>query len=197
MAQMLGFVGNVTLASGWFETNMRNDPIKLFSTTSYIIIALLGLQIFIYSNMDKLRRFKEKWFKKDLAPTSFTMPANGDTAGQRNNEKFFEGKNLILGAGSTLIVTGISVAFFVPIAVVRYIARNNLDNINIGNGRTWVYISKVTVPTCYQLVFPLFVILNNAKMRKSLLRDFKESSVWKNIFWFFSNFAGKNNHCVS
>ena len=197
-AKMLGLLGNATLPPGWFETNMSYDPIKLASATSYTIIALLGLQIFLYSKRDKLLRFKNKWSKlfvnnELIQPTvTVAVPSDVNENVGTKNKRFLEHKSLIFGAGQTLVVTGISVAFFLPIAVVRHMARKNLESINSGNGRVWIYIGKVTVPTCYQLVFPLFVILNNDKMRKSLLRDFKENMGWKNIL-SFSNFVQKNN----
>ncbi len=55
------------------------------------------------------------------------------------------------------------------------------DEINNGSGTFWVYVSKVTMPMCYQMFFPLFLILNNAKMRSSLFRDVKETSIWMKI----------------
>ena len=197
IALLLGFRGNDTLPQDWFELNMRNDPIKHASTISYTIIALLGLQIFLYSKIDKILRFKNKWgltFFNNEITTLVTVPPNVAKNVNTDNNKFLEHKSLIFGAGQTLIVTGISLAFFVPIAVVRHIARNNLDSINTRNGRMWVYISKVTLPTCYQLVFPLFIILNNPKMRKSLLRDFKETLFWKNMLSLY-NFVQNKYFC--
>ena len=188
---MLGFTGNATLPPGWFESNMRYDPVKLFSLMSYTIIALSSLNIFFYTNMGKLPKLKNKWlsmFSNNVTSTQVTAPPEDEKA--TDTEKIKKSKSLILGAGQTLIVTGITFALFVPLAAVRYISRHNLEAINSGNGRAWVYISRVAFPTIYQLVFPLFIILKNVKMRQSLFRNFKESFFWK-IILNFLNLAKK------
>lgn len=62
--------------------------------------------------------------------------------------------------------------------VLRRISREDLDYINFGSGRAWVYVSKIAIPLSYQFLFPLFIIASNRRMRTSLARDFKE------LFWF-------------
>ena len=142
--------------------------------------------------MDKLSKLKNKWFNRfsnHVTTTQVVAPPPDEEKGT-DKEKVIKSKSLILGAGQTLIVTGISFALFVPLAAVRYISRHNLEAINTGNGRAWVYISRVAFPTIYQLVFPLFIILKNVKMRQSLFRNFKDTFFWK-IMLNFSNLAKK------
>ncbi len=180
--RQFGYVGNMTFSSDWFQKNMQSDPVKLFSTTSYIVMIALMLPIVIYSKLEKIPKWKNKF--RNCCCVFFYSKNNGNETAA--NDPIFESKNLIFGTGQTLVIILISIAFFVPIAIVRRIAREDLKEINTKNGKLWIYIGRVTVPTCYQLVFPLFLMINNSKMRRSLWRDLKESTIWMKISNLFS-----------
>ena len=99
---------------------------------SYIIIITLGIQIFIYSKMEELKtwknKFKTRFFGAGVAPESGFKDGVKQLGKDSDQfkEKFSENKNLILGGGQTLLVICISIAFLAPQAAVRRIARNDL-----------------------------------------------------------------------
>ena len=185
MIRQFGYLGNVTFSSDWFAKSMQSDPVKLFSTTSYFIMIILTMQTVFYSKLEKIQKLKNKF--RNCCSFSGAIITGNETNPNLPNVKMLESKDLIFGAGQSLIIVLISIAFFVPVAIVRRIARddyegvngvNDFKGINSKNGKFWFYVSRVTLPTCYQFVFPLFLIANNSRMRKSLWRDLKESSVW-------------------
>jgi hypothetical protein len=144
---------------------------------------VLTLQIYCYSKQEELLKLKQRFckiFLNSVSPFENNNSPEGKLTKTDSEEdnKFWENKSLIFGAGQSLIVILFCMSFSIPLAIVRSISRSDLNAINAGNGRTWVYISKITFPTSYQFLFPLFVIVGNAKMITSLKRDFKESSLW-------------------
>jgi hypothetical protein len=61
-------------------------------------------------------------------------------------------------------------------------AKKNIEEINGGTLRTMVYISKVSMPALFFILFPLLTIAFHSNVRKSLLRELRGSDFVKRIF---------------
>ena len=195
IAKELALPKNVTLDPSWYLQNMRNDPLKWNFVVSYGVLVIVTLHIIIYSRGEQLSALKQKLTRVFRTETVSPIPP-GDEAnvGQakegkeaKEESKFWGDKSMIVSAGQTLILVSIGLAFTVPIAIVRRISREDLDAINNGAGRMWIYISKISAPFSYQFLYPVFIILGNAKMRSSLARVIRESEFVAHLALFVNN----------
>ena len=87
--------------------------------------------------------------------------------------KFHETKSLILGTGQTLVLIILASVCLIPASWARTIAKNNIQDINSGNGRLMVYAGRIALVTFVNYVFPFLFFFNNTKMRKTLIREAK------------------------
>ena len=185
MAKSLGLPGNVTLDPNWFQRSMLMDPLKWYFLVSYGVLIIVTLQILTYSNWDKLIVIKQKLggiikagpVLPPAADNDNTMSTKYANDERKDEGKFWERKTKIIGTGQSLILIGIGFTFLVPMAVVRRMSREHIEAINNGIGRFWIYVSKISIPLSYQLLFPLFIIAGNANMRASLIRGIRESEL--------------------
>jgi len=178
---------NRTLDSTWYLHNMRLDPVKWYGGSSYILMIIVTVQILLYTYKAELIKVKQELVQvckaNVVAPAPIENDANVNLALERRETKseikFMEKKSMIVSNGQTLILICMGFTFTVPMMVVRKISREQLGTINFGTGKAWVYINRIAVPTSYQLLFPLLIIVSNVKMRKCLLRCIKEFGLYE------------------
>jgi hypothetical protein len=90
------------------------------------------------------------------------------------NSRFEESRNFIVGAGGNLILIVLAIVLLFPSHKSKMIASYSMEAINFGNGRLWIYISRISVPLLAYCLFPMIIIANNSKMRASLKREVME-----------------------
>jgi hypothetical protein len=128
------------------------------------IMVLTSLHIWIHS-------YKDFWTcGAKVSPTPQL-----ETYKQNKNGYFQETKNIIIGAGGTLVAIALIVVFLVPSIMARRSLVQDPDGINFGGGRAWAYIHRMTMPVLSFVILPLVIIGNNDKMRKVLIRELKDS----------------------
>jgi hypothetical protein len=184
----LGFKGNVSLPQKWSQNNMTSDPIKRLTVALYFVLVILSLIMF-YSKKKKIIRWKRRLrnliWPNNVSPTISDEPTS-------LSEKFTEKKSMIFGAGQMVLVIFLGMLFVFPITFARASARNSYEEIN-RSGRVWIYLSKVSMPSFYYLVFPCFIILSNNQLRESLLRNFQESWLWMKVLSFYRLITSRDN----
>ncbi len=128
------------------------------------LLLLTSIHIWIHSH-----NVLAKFFAK-VSPTLKPEVNNKtDKAGY-----FQETKNIIIGAGGTLAAITMMFVFMVPLFVAKMYLGQNPDGINFGKGRAWTYIGRMTMPVLSFIILPGVTIVNNAKMRKVLMRKLKD-----------------------
>ena len=156
--------GNISTTSsqGWFEEVSGSDPLHVYVKLICILLVPLVVQIWLCTKIKCQQLF-----------VSF---------GAATNEKFMETKTSILGTGQTLIFMIFAFFGLLPIALSKSMAKKNIEEINGGTLRTMVYISKVSMPALFFILFPLLTIAFHSNVRKSLLRELRGSDFVKRIF---------------
>ena len=146
-----------------FEDVTKQDP--LMFTTFMIFALLLMFSFHIWINS-----------QKDLCahrPKSSTTP-NMDLNVINKLGFFQETKNIIIGAGGTLVAITTIVLFLIPSFMAKVYLMQNPDGINFGSGRAWAYIGRIAVPSLSFVILPSVIIINNPKMRTVLKRKLKD-----------------------
>lgn len=190
VVKKLALPRNRSLDSTWYLHNMRLDPVKWYGGVSYILMIIVTVHILLYTYKTELIKLKQEMVKvckaRAVVPTTGENAINVNPASERRETKseimFLEKKSMIVSNGQTLILICMGFAFTVPMMIVRKISREQLGTINYGAGKAWVYMNRIAVPTSYQFLFPLLIIISNVKMRSCLLRGIKELGLhdkWK------------------
>jgi len=102
------------------------------------------------------------------------IPGPATQVPMTTHSRFEESKNFIVGAGGTLVVIALGIVLIFPSHKSKSIASDNMDAINFGEGRLWIYISRISVSLLCYCLLPMVIIANNAKMRATLKREFLE-----------------------
>ena len=70
----------------------------------------------------------------------------------------------ILRTSQTIVMIAVGVAAVTPVRTTKTIAKGNIDNINVGFGRTMAYAAKLTMPVFFFAIFSLLMIGFNNKV---------------------------------
>ena len=90
-------------------------------------------------------------------------------------EKISETKSKIIGNGQNLLLVVLCFASLIPMVIGKSLAIQNIDNVNYGICRACLYIGKIFLSVCTTVICPALIIANNSKMRKTIIKEFKES----------------------
>lgn len=144
----------------------------------FLTLILLVIQTWFYSHIKDASRILSKLFKKIRMAKDEVVVLNLDS---RTNEKFEETKSNILGTGQTVLMILLAVLAVLPAAKSKVLIKMNADDINHGHVRKLYYLSKISMPTFTFLLFPLLMLAFNHKVRRSLIRELRESWIAKRI----------------
>jgi hypothetical protein len=146
------------------EDVAKEDPLSYVTYLTMALLLLTSIHIWIHSH-----NVLAKFFAK-VSPTPKPEVNN-----KTNKVGYFqETKNIIIGAGGTLAAITMMFVFMVPLFVAKMYLGQNPDGINFGKGRAWTYIGRMTMPVLSFIILPGVTIVNNAKMRKVLMRKLKD-----------------------
>jgi hypothetical protein len=93
-----------------------------------------------------------------------------------SGSKFEQAKSMIFGEGPALVANMLTMGTLVILSVVKDWSTRNFQSANHDSGRIMIFTAKNLLPAIIYFLFPLLVILNNKKMKKSLFKDLKEIS---------------------
>ena len=191
VAKDLGLPRNTTLDSNWYLRGMKQDPLRWYLMVSYGVLITVTLHSLFYTHKADLKAFKEEVVRsiqsKVVMPTTTSMDVSSSSSLEmptceiNTDGKFWEKKSTIVTAGQILVLICMGLTMLIPMSIVRKITMAHFDAINHGAGRNWVYISRVAVPMSHQFLFPLFILINNSRMRSGLVRNIKELQLFNTL----------------
>jgi hypothetical protein len=150
-----------------FGDLILQDPLGVTSKIFLLIQIIMTLCSWIYSNYITLSSSSDNIEINNINGSVLQFPLTTNTI-------FEESKNLIIGAGGNLILILLAIVLIYPSHKSKMIASNNMEAINFGDGRLWIYISRISVPLLAYCLLPMVVITNNAQMRATLKRELME-----------------------
>ncbi len=168
---------NLTNSSEWMIDVYGRDPVEVFSKYVCLTLALLVTQTWFYSFFTHNSKLWDYLCCK--------LKCNGASKITKvtkfKNEKFEETKSNILGTSQTVSMIIFAVIAVIPVSVGKTRTKLNIEDINRGNLRLLIYLGKISMPTFYFLLFPLLMLAFNQRVKKSLLKEVKESWI---ALWF-------------
>jgi len=144
-----------------FNSMISTDLMNNFTRTLLIILALIGIQTWIYSKRDFFKTIRSRIRQKEISPIQKVDNMEG-------------AKNVILGASGTLAIIAVIILLNAPATKVRSIAKIDPGMMNHGSGRLWNYASRFSLPILNYFLLPIIIIGSNSKMRKTLKREIKD-----------------------
>ena len=144
----------------------------------FLTLVLLVIQTWFYSHIKGASRIMLKFFSSIRMAKDDVVAFNMD---QRSNEKFEETKSNILGTSQTVLMIFLAVLAIIPAAKSKAFLKVNADDINHGYVRKLYYAGKITMPTFTFLLFPLLMLAFNHKVRRSLIRELRETWIGNKI----------------
>lgn len=148
-----------------YRRMIAKDPVNVLTQFAFIMLIIICIQIWVYSKKHYLINIW-KYLTRIGSPNQVSNIAS-------NNSKE-DTKNVILGASGTLALTVLIILIYIPASISRYIAHIDPDRINSGSGRLWNYTSRFSIPIIHYCILPIITIGSNSKMRKTLMREFKD-----------------------
>jgi len=148
-----------------YRRMIAKDPVNVLTQFAFIMLIIICIQIWVYSKKHYLIN-TWKYLTRIGSPNQVSNIAS-------NNSKE-DTKNVILGASGTLALTVLIILIYIPASISRYIAHIDPDRINSGSGRLWNYTSRFSIPIIHYCILPIITIGSNSKMRKTLMREFKD-----------------------
>ena len=151
---------------------MLRDPLGFLTVGIFAILFAATCSIWIYVKKEEL---VEIWKKITHTGSHIILgcPPVDQSVTINNGKNAIEIKNVIIEATPSLVAIALIFLLFSPSGIARGIVMNNSADINIGHGRMWTYISKITVPIISYCILPAAIIAYNPKMRSTLIREFK------------------------
>jgi hypothetical protein len=169
---------NLTNSSEWIRDVYGRDLVEIFSKYVCLTLFLLVFQTWFYSFFNH----NSKLWDYICCIFKCNEGSNATSVTKGQNEKFEETKSNILGTSQTVLMLVFGMIAMIPVAIARIRAKQNIEHINGGNLRILFYISKISMPTFYFLLFPLLMLAFNYRIRKYLIKELKESRI---KFWSF------------
>ena len=168
----MGFTENYKSNQIWFKDGTISDPMEFFSNVLSSIILLLTCQMWWYAIQDKANNISQviSYVKCCKTKTTILQPLE---------EKFCETKSKILGNGLSLIFLLLCLAALIPLYLARLRAKKDISEVNHGWTRALVYFERMTLPLMSTIICPLLIIQFNSKIKKSIIKELKETKVVK------------------
>jgi hypothetical protein len=69
----------------------------------------------------------------------------------------------------------------IPFQIGKAMMVKNTDEVNHGYARKLKYLGYISMPTVTFLLFPLLMLAFNHKVRRSFIRELKETPIWKRM----------------
>jgi hypothetical protein len=148
------------------------DPLSILALAIFVLLFGATVSVWIYTNKQQLIKFWKK-FTHTGSHIMMGCPPVEESAEINNSKNAIEIKNVIREATPSLAVIALFFVLFVPSGMARLVLMDKSEEINIGKGRMWMYISKITVPILSYCILPAVIIGNNSKMRSTLIRELK------------------------
>ena len=171
--------GNITLQHVWIQNQLKSDPLGALTFTLLSLLVVCSVLTWLNKRSKKLKHLFKKvfQFKKgdemgNLADSHF----DPETSLEKQS-KIFD-----LEAGQIITIIVIAAICFFPLLKVVTVSNENENYINSGVGKMWVYVSHICLVFLFYNIFPAQIILNNPRMMKSILREFKDSTLGRKIW---------------
>ena len=148
--------------------------------TKFVCLALvlLVIQTWFYSHIKDATRILSKLYRKIRTTEDEVVVFD---LNQKTNEKFEETKSNILGTSQTVLMILLAVLALLPVSRSKAMIKRNIEDINHGYLRKLYYTGKISMPTFTFLLFPLLMLAFNHKVRRSLIRELRETWIGKKI----------------
>ena len=175
----LGTHGNSSLQQIWIRQLLGEDPLDYLTFSLLALLVLVSILTWINKHAKKLKNiYRNVCQSKQSNQTGNVgdITLGTQTSGQ-GQSKLFD-----LEAGQIIASIVIGTICLYPSVMVKRIVNENENNLNSGAGRVWVYISQICLVFFFFNVFPAQIILSNPRMMKSILREFKGSTVGRKIW---------------
>ena len=149
-----------------YRKMIAKDPVNVLTLFVFIMLVLICVQTWVYSKKHYLINI---WILLTRIGKSPNQVSNTTS----NNSKE-DTKNVILGASGTLALSVLIILIYIPASISRFIAHIDPDRINYGSGKLLNYASRFSIPILHYCILPIITIGSNSKMRKTLMREFKD-----------------------
>ena len=171
--------GNSSLQQIWIKKLLGQDPLDYLTFSLLVLLVFVSILTWINKHSEKL-----KYIYRNVCQSKQSNQAGnvGDIALGTQTSTQGQSKLFDLEAGQILASIIIGTICLYPSVMVKRIVNENENNLNSGAGRVWVYISQICLVFFFFNVFPAQIILSNPRMMKSILREFKGSTVGRKIW---------------
>ena len=146
---------------------------------------LLSLLVFISVLTWTSKRLKQiKHFLKKVLRYKKPNKIGSLTVIHLDNEYIFDEQSRFfdLEAGQIISIIILAAICLYPFLMVVKIANDNENNLNSGVGKILVYVSQISLVILIYNIFPAQIILNNPRMLRTILREFKDSTLGRKIW---------------
>jgi len=150
-----------------FEQVARGDPVSNVVIFLFLLLFAVSMSTWIFSSEGTVRAKLSQLI---------SAPAEDQTLSSlplSSNYKFEETKNEIVGTKQLVLAGIVCLLLLFPHVYVRSVFKGDAGDLNRGLAKIMYYLGKMTMPLIAFFNVPLAIVLNNGKMRRSLLREVK------------------------
>ena len=168
---------NITTDNEWLKEGYGTDPLESYTKFACIALMFLVSQTWFYSYI----KLAPKFCRKALKRICRSEPLPCTTSEPKINDKFEETKSNILGTSQTVLMIVLAIIAILPVTRAKVLMKKNIADINHCYLRNLCYLAKISMPTFTFLIFPLLMLTFNHRVRKSLIKELKETSLGKKL----------------
>jgi len=153
-----------------FNEVSQCDPLFYYLKFMFIILVFLTGRVWLFSKKDEIVKLWNSLItRKPVAPQVVIF--DNMTSGQNNS---IQKTKTIIGETGSLVAVILTMILLVPSVISKSYATDDINSLNHGYGRTWMYISKMSMPILFDCVLPLVLIVGSPKMRKSIWKGIQQ-----------------------
>jgi len=158
-----------------FDKVSQDDPLFFHLKLILLVLIFLTGRVWLFSKRDVIVEFYNKLTRRSITTTKIIILApteNVDDGSVSDRYNFVQKtKTNIIGATGSLVTVILILLLLMPSIIAKSYARDNINSINYGPGRMWMYLSKICIPILLDAILPFVLILGSPKMRKSIWRE--------------------------
>ena len=171
--------GNFTPQYVWIKDNLKSDPLGSLTYTLLFISIFISVLTWISKRSIKIKKFMKNMCQYKKANT-IGHPADIHFDTEYSFDE--QSTNFDLEAGQIIAMIILAAICIYPMLMVVKLANENENNLNSGVGKIMVYVSQISLVIFIYNIFPAQIIFNNPRMLKTILREFKDSTLGRKIW---------------
>jgi len=152
----------------------QSSPMSIINTVIWISMVFVTLRIWLYSQKDKFSNLMNRFRNWNITLLMDTL-SNSQTCQNSGSNIVQTTMSSLIGSAGSLAAVMTLILLMLPARMARDIFIHNVEDINHGNGRTWIYISRISRLLYYYCLLPTVLICSNTNMRLSVWDNIKKN----------------------